>query len=352
MMTASNPGIKRKDLSFPIHYVQVAESLVRARGGNVDRLHQRCGVNPSDLSDPSATIDGEQLYKVIMACIEHCLPGEPPATQILRHFPLTALGPLGMLVITSETIGDALATALPYIELIMPAFTFRRVIESQGIRVRVTLACDFGSASGVLTEIAVGILMGITPYAMSQGLPLHVQFSHACLGGTQAYAVLFGKDVQFNSPHTEFHVTADVLTQPLITANRAARAAMESMLVKQVEARPLQKPLTQRIGRIVAAHLSSGHTPLIESVAQELALSPRSLSRHLQAESETFMAILDRLRIEQAERLLLTTTYAINEIARRTGFRDASSFARTFRRATGTSPNETRSKARSNGATC
>lgn len=50
--------------------------------------------------------------------------------QILKHFPVTALGPLGMLAITSLTVGEALDAALRFHPLVMPLFGMTRLPDS------------------------------------------------------------------------------------------------------------------------------------------------------------------------------------------------------------------------------
>ena len=80
------------------------------------------------------------------------------------------------------------------------------------------------------------------------------------------------------------------------------------------------------------------HLPDTVRVADLLAMSQRTLSRHLQDEGTTLSRIVEQVRIEHAERLLLGSRKPVQEVARQVGFTDASSFSRAFRRATGLTP--------------
>ncbi len=60
------------------------------------------------------------------------------------------------------------------------------------------------------------------------------------------------------------------------------------------------------------------------------------------ATGETPLARLNRLRCQEAVRLLNFTDFSLKEIAVRLGFADASHFSRNFRRETGASPSEMR----------
>lgn len=53
---------------------------------------------------------------------------------------------------------------------------------------------------------------------------------------------------------------------------------------------------------------------------------------------QTIFAYLNNLRIEKAKQLLSTGFYTINDIANRTGFRDAYYFSKVFKKITGTTP--------------
>jgi AraC-like DNA-binding protein len=67
-------------------------------------------------------------------------------------------------------------------------------------------------------------------------------------------------------------------------------------------------------------------------MAQELNMSPRTLSRQLKQEGVTYQTFLDDARKEVAEWCLLRTRVPIEAIGERLGYIDVSNFSRTFRR--------------------
>jgi AraC-like DNA-binding protein len=333
-----------REALFPIHYVEIADSLVRSRGASVANMYTQCGIRPEDMVDAGATINGTQLKALLDVALQHCLPGEPPALQILRHFPLTAHGTLGMLTITSETIGDALEAALLFYPLIIPAFAMTREILPNGVFVRLDRVLDFGAHNDLLTELVMGCFHNVTPYAMVKGLSSIVQFKHRPPEGHAHYSAFFGAPVTFGAPHNALFVPQAMLQQRLLTSNRTTRAVLEAALLRQASAAPQFKPVTQRVRRILSVSLSGGSLPSADQIGSELAMSTRTLSRRLHEEGATLNGLTEQIRIERAERLLLTTTGHINEVGRKVGFQGASSFARAFKRVTGQTPNELRER--------
>ena len=89
--------------------------------------------------------------------------------------------------------------------------------------------------------------------------------------------------------------------------------------------------------RLVDALLPVGY-PAIEDVAYLLCVSPRTLQRRLNEAGISYSELVDRCRCKAACEALEHSPQPIRAIAATLGYRDASSFARAFRRWTGTAP--------------
>ena len=89
--------------------------------------------------------------------------------------------------------------------------------------------------------------------------------------------------------------------------------------------------------RLVDALLPRGY-PAIREVAQLLSVSPRTLQRQLNEQGASYTDLVERCRCEIACDALEHTNQSIQDISATLGYRNASSFARAFRRWTGTAP--------------
>ena len=83
----------------------------------------------------------------------------------------------------------------------------------------------------------------------------------------------------------------------------------------------------------------SDPTMRLSSAARHASLSPAYLARLLKASTgRTFLQHVRQLRLQHAERLLLTPTLSIKEVASHCGYYATGSFDRNFRRVHGCSP--------------
>ncbi|TAL23744.1 MAG: AraC family transcriptional regulator [Aquabacterium sp.] len=334
-------------LRFPIHYLEVTEALVRSRGGRVGDVRAACGLPAAGAPQQPAWIDGRQMLQSAGIAHQHCLPDEPPSLQILRHFPLSAHGTLGMLAMTQATLGEALDLALQYHAMVMPLFEFRRQPDTaEGAHVRVVPVLDLGPFAEVMAEVVIGALANVKPYVAGQEPVLRAQFAHAAQWPPEAYASFFGIAPVFDAPWHGFTVPRALLAAPLITGNRATSAQLEGLLLREAPGGVQARPLTHRVRQSVLAGLRKGKVPTGESVAFELAMSVRTLSRRLQDEQQTLGAIVEHVRMEYAELLLRDGPDTVEAVARLAGFANASSFTRAFKRATGFTPAELRERLR------
>jgi AraC-like DNA-binding protein len=76
--------------------------------------------------------------------------------------------------------------------------------------------------------------------------------------------------------------------------------------------------------------------------ARELGMSTRKLQRELRREGTTYQELLNRTRRDLAKRYVRDRKLDLTEVAFILGFADLSTFSRSFKRWTGTSPSRYR----------
>ena len=95
------------------------------------------------------------------------------------------------------------------------------------------------------------------------------------------------------------------------------------------------------VERLIRARLSFG-APGLPDIAKQMGLSPRTLSRHLDREGQSFRDVLERLRYDMARRYLADLDLPLAEVAFLLGFADQSGFGTAFRRWSGYTPGQYR----------
>jgi AraC-like DNA-binding protein len=98
-----------------------------------------------------------------------------------------------------------------------------------------------------------------------------------------------------------------------------------------------QTRMSERVRRLLRRHLA-GELPSLEQISQQLALTPQTLRRRLQAEGQGFQALKDDLRRDAAIAYLADPSLTLLDIASRLGFSEASTFHRAFKGWTGLAP--------------
>ena len=87
------------------------------------------------------------------------------------------------------------------------------------------------------------------------------------------------------------------------------------------------------------------HPFQINTIAESLNLSSRTLQRNLAEQGLKYLQLLTDVRIRQAACLLESTDMPISEIAYELGYAEASNFTRAFRRRIGVAPGAFRDNA-------
>lgn len=96
------------------------------------------------------------------------------------------------------------------------------------------------------------------------------------------------------------------------------------------------RQVTQQVRSYLETHLESD--PDIDTVAEALGYSRRTLTRRLCEEATRFLQIKDQLRRSRALQLLIANQLPVEAIADRVGFADLTTFHRAFKKWTGTTP--------------
>lgn len=150
------------------------------------------------------------------------------------------------------------------------------------------------------------------------------------------YDAFFGCPLK-PSDAIQIRFAADDATRPFLTDNLAMWRAFEPGLRQRLSALDAQASTTDRVRGVLLEMLPAG-TSSIEAVAQRLAMSKRSLQRHLGDESASFQDVLNTVRKELAQHYLTHSTITPGEISWLLGFQESNSFIRAFRGWTGKTP--------------
>ena len=103
--------------------------------------------------------------------------------------------------------------------------------------------------------------------------------------------------------------------------------------------------LIDRVRQVISRLLGSGH-PSIRTAAEATGMSVRTIQRRLAERGLTYSRLVDEVRSAEARRRISDPTARMRSVATELGFAEPASFTRAFRRWTGISPREYRTRLR------
>jgi AraC-like DNA-binding protein len=124
-------------------------------------------------------------------------------------------------------------------------------------------------------------------------------------------------------------------------ADERLRRLLESYGHDLLQQRAREADLVGEVQSVVLRRLASGGAEL-DSVAEELGMSPRALARRLADQEQSFGKLVDQLRRELAERYLATPDLRVSQIAALLGYANPPAFTHAYRRWTGRAPSDAR----------
>ncbi|MBL4705086.1 MAG: AraC family transcriptional regulator ligand-binding domain-containing protein [Flavobacteriales bacterium] len=152
----------------------------------------------------------------------------------------------------------------------------------------------------------------------------------------ELYIDYFGCDVvQGNEVSIRF--SAEDAKRPFLTSSAPMWEFFESKLNQKLADLDSTATTVERVRAVLLEALPSGYGS-IESVADKLAMSKRTLQRKLTSEADSFQSVLQSVRAELADHYLESSKLSLSEIAFLIGFRESNSFIRAYSVWKGVSP--------------
>jgi AraC-like DNA-binding protein len=307
-----------------------------------------CGLDLEVFAHPDERISSDTFHQLANLAVQ--ASGDVHfglhAGEYLKHFPNI----LGYVLANCRTLGEALDKFC----------TFQQI--SDGVY-HTELNRDNGlviikTGSVVLEDpdmerhMACAHLSGQVAYAKAllggnyhSVRPQHVYFVHAKTTDVTEYARIFNCPVSFSKQINALILDEHTLDLPIAYPNPDLLIFFEQHAALSLKNLLAGETLTARVNRLLVRALPDGDAPRIESIAQQLNMSVRSLQNKLKKENSSFSVLLDTVRKEIAMSYLKDRQVSIGEISYALGFAEPSVFHRRFKNWTSLTPAQFREQA-------
>ena len=242
---------------------------------------------------------------------------------------------VGALLMSCETVGEALEALLDYYPIVGEGGEFSLQAEAGGVCL--IYRPLYAVRREERAEAVLASLVHMTRWITGERVgPRELQFAHAAREAEARYVELLVCPLRFAAAEYALRFAAEDLQVPLIQANAPMREHLRALADAQLE-RLGSHSLAVRVQQLLRTQPRWGK----ERIAEQLELSGRHLNRKLAEEGTSFKLLREQVLHRMAEQLLREEP-RLAEVAERLGFSDESAFAKAFRRWSGLTPGQYR----------
>jgi AraC-like DNA-binding protein len=314
--------------------------LARERGLDGDELLRQVGIAPALLADPNVSVPVQRVHALAMTLLSHTAD-DALGLDTGRHNHPSTFGLLGAVVAVLPTAREVVRLFVEYGHLTYSFFHIE--LEEHADHGRLTCVPD--GELGALHRFYLDRLISFT-VEMSRALfpdtyrafLRSVDLDYPEPPESARYRAFFPGEVRFGAaqPGLVFDFTAD---RARTGANPLAIAQLKEHLRAFAAARRDGDELVDGVRREIALWLATRRAlPEVGAVAARLGIAERTLRRRLGTRGTSFRALVEEILAPLAKRYLLDSAFTVADVAERLGFSEPASFARAFRRWTGTTP--------------
>lgn len=329
---------------LPAIYGHFLVDLMRGRGLREQDVLANTGLTLAQLAEHDRYISGQQHAMILSNALR--VSQDPSISyEIGLASQLTKHGFIGFGLMSCATLGDALALGQRYLSARVPLFHTNIRQEGDHVVVELQATKPLGDLYEAIFNMALvelcclfGRLIhgGSTP----SGWQSEIWVPYA---EPSYYARYKGRlpRFRFNQTSPQIRVPISLLDTPIASANPAtvqiAIAQCEQEMALMVNR---GTTLSVQVSELFQRHRDQ--YPDLNTLAQILHMSERTLKRRLQAEGQSYQRLLDATRYQHACDLLHNINLSVEAVAQSLGYQDPANFTRAFRKWSGLSPRDWR----------
>lgn len=318
--------------------------LVEKLGGDPQDLFARCNIPLEAFEDEDNLIPYAKMVELL----------EITATRLNRSdFGLylgslqnaDIFGPVSTAIQTAKTVGHAMKSVARFVHIQSPAIHYS-IDEQHEDYVRVSKSISLPDLSHREMPQAIdrAIASGQEIWKQLAGTNfkiLKIEIPHEPLCPISSYEQYFDAQIEFNTESIAWHIPREIYdSPPPLQSKRLHRFAMDYL----TEQYPTQNNQLSFVVEKELRRLIETESCTRDSIAESLALHPKTMQRRLARENSNFDSIRDRVRRERATYYLCNTDIPFKKIAKRVGYGDQAALSRSCQRWFSKSPREVRSE--------
>ena len=292
--------------------VRMQVAFAEEQGVPVAVCLQDSGIHPEMLGRADCTIEAGQELTVVRNLCRALGNDAELGLAMGQRYHLSSYGVWGFALLSSPTFRQAVELGLRYLDLTF-AFLDISLQEQDGDAMLIL------DDSGVPEEVREYVLardasavMMIQDELFAGRIPLSSLEMRLPARPAASFEAIFGLVPQFDRPRSQARFVAGLLDMPLPQANPVTARLCEEQCHQLLVQRYRKGSVAARVRRRLLQQ--PGRFPDMEAMAEELAITSRTLRRQLAAEGTSYRALLDEVRRMLAEQWLSLGILSLAEI--------------------------------------
>lgn len=313
------------------------ELYLSHRGASFGALLRTAGVDPETFSPATS----ELPLDTVAAIFENAAAElDDPCLGLhwAEAFPSGGTGVFGYLLLSARTLEEAMVTVCRYLTLVIHPSQVEFTKTSTTATITWSLPPTFKTPAVqyILFSVAATALR-LRTLAGAGWTPQSIELAHRKLPCAAALTRVFGCPVDFNCAANSIIVATSTLARKSKIADTKVFGLFKDLGDRLLEELDGPPEISGQARKAIVGRLTSGHVSL-DTVAEDLDLSSRSLQSRLAAADTSFEALLNDTRMTLATGYLRDTDLPLTEIALLLGFSELSAFTRAAQRWFGEPP--------------
>ena len=347
LMSSEAPAKEQKLLTARAEALSGFTQLVDRLGGDGVALLQRFQIDPQVMEDANGLIPYRTMLRLLeQAATELNCPDFGMKLAAMQG-PFKIVGPVGVAMRNSQTLGDALRYCAEHTHVFSKAtgMSFeRRPGRLMFLRFEILLERMRHTTQAV--EHVLSLIHHAIPIMSGENVRAReIWFTHEPCAQRADYRNHFGVNLCFGQSANGLLLGEEDLEVRLANANRQLYALATSFIDHSFP--PEYQPLSERVRMLITRLLRESECTQ-ERASAELCLHPRTLQRRLKEEGNSFESIKDSVRRDAALYYLGQSRLPLIQVAAALGYLEVSTLSRSCYRWFSASPRRLR-KALING---
>lgn len=318
------------------HYINATISGAVKQGISATVLLQQAGIPCELRGQPQARITDTQLTQLVKAVWR--ATGDEFLGFTAHRCKNGVFALMAESVLQAHTLGAVLQQCARFYQVVRDDLDVALIHHGGEVEFQISLKQPDLDTDHLLQEFLLLMFQRFCCWLVGQQLAIvKTNFNYAPPAHVDEYRLMFGDQLVFDAQISGFYMSKRLLKLPVVREPKSLHAFLIASPAGILRRPQLDETYQTQIRKLIIES-GVGAPPCLDTLAETLHVTTRTLRRKLKEEGATYRQILDGLRCDMAIQLLTEETLSIAVVSQRIGFAEPAAFCRAFKRWMGVAP--------------